>query len=124
MSENRWVREVSAAPAHSGGGFPMPSFPNLEVAYFTDPAALAALQAYPHSNSAGGDGVNTAGFTWSAPNPISLNTYIAKIDWQANAKRAISAGSRLGANKTRVERLRRYPGCGTGKRRPWRQASR
>ena len=49
-----------------------------------NPAALAALQAYPHSNSAGGDGVNTAGFTWSAPNPISLNTYIAKIDWQAS----------------------------------------
>src|SRR4051812_1506694 len=43
MSESRWVREVSDAPAHGGGGgFAMPSFPNLEVAYFTDPAALAA----------------------------------------------------------------------------------
>ncbi|MDQ1496177.1 MAG: acetoacetate decarboxylase, partial [Actinomycetota bacterium] len=40
-SQNRWVREVTDAPAH-GGGFPMPSFPNLEVAYLTDPAALAA----------------------------------------------------------------------------------
>ena len=42
MSQNRWVSEVSDAPAHGGGGFPMPSFPNLEVAYLTDPAALAA----------------------------------------------------------------------------------
>ena len=50
-----------------------------------NPAALSALQAYPHSNSpGGGDGLNTAGFTWSAPNPITLNTYIAKIDWQAS----------------------------------------
>lgn len=49
-----------------------------------NPAALAALQAYPQSNSPGGDGFNTGGFTWSAPNPISLNTYIAKIDYQAS----------------------------------------
>src|SRR5437588_10013001 len=42
MSESRWVRQVSGAPAQSGGGFPMPSFPNLEAAYFTDPDALAA----------------------------------------------------------------------------------
>jgi acetoacetate decarboxylase len=42
MSQNRWVREVTEPGAHGGGGFQMPSFPNLEVAYLTDPAALAA----------------------------------------------------------------------------------
>jgi hypothetical protein len=28
-----------------------------------------------------GDGVNTASYTWSAPNPASLNNYIARFDW-------------------------------------------
>src|SRR3954453_17224828 len=42
MGQNRWVREVTDSAGHGGGGFPMPSFPNLEVAYLTAPAALAA----------------------------------------------------------------------------------
>jgi hypothetical protein len=49
-----------------------------------DPAALATLKAYPLPNTAGGDGLNTGGFTFSAPNPIKLNTYIAKFDDQIN----------------------------------------
>ena len=28
-----------------------------------------------------GDGLNTGSYTWSAPNPTVLNTYIAKIDY-------------------------------------------
>jgi len=47
-----------------------------------DPNALTTLQGYPTPNTAGGDGLNTGGFTWSAPNPIKLNTYIAKFDDQ------------------------------------------
>jgi hypothetical protein len=65
-----------------------------------NPAALAALQAYPHSNAAGGDGVNTAGFTWSAPNPISLNTYIAKIDWQASSSHHVFVRGNLLGDRT------------------------
>ena len=42
MTQSRWVRDVTAAPDRPGGGMPMPSFPNLEVAYLTDPDALAA----------------------------------------------------------------------------------
>src|SRR4029077_11286458 len=41
-----------------------------------DPAVLTTLQAYPLPNSSGGDGLNTGGFTWSAPSPATLNTYI------------------------------------------------
>jgi len=73
-----------------------------------NPAALAALQAYPHSNAAGGDGVNTAGFTWSAPNPISLNTYIAKIDWQASSSHHVFVrGNLLG---DRISGPAQFPG--------------
>jgi Carboxypeptidase regulatory-like domain len=44
-----------------------------------NPNALATLNAYPNPNSPGGDGLNTGGFSWSAPNPARLNTYIAKV---------------------------------------------
>ncbi|MBZ5548310.1 MAG: carboxypeptidase-like regulatory domain-containing protein [Acidobacteriia bacterium] len=54
-----------------------------------DPNALATLNAYPDPNSPGGDGLNTGGFTWSAPNPTRLNTYIAKLDYQ------LTTGQRL-----------------------------
>jgi hypothetical protein len=54
-----------------------------------DPNSLTTLNAYPDPNTIGGDGLNTGGFTWSAPNPGRLNTYIAKLDYQ------VSAGQRL-----------------------------
>ncbi len=50
-----------------------------------DPNSLAVFQQYPMPNSnALGDGLNTAAYTWSAPDPASLNTYIAKIDYMVS----------------------------------------
>lgn len=47
-----------------------------------DPNVLAVLNQYPLPNTlSSGDGLNTAGYTWSAPNPASLNTYIARFDF-------------------------------------------
>jgi acetoacetate decarboxylase len=46
MAQNRWVRDVTAGAGAGGGGF-HPTLPNLEVAYFTDPAALAAVLPPP-----------------------------------------------------------------------------
>lgn len=54
-----------------------------------DPNALTTLNAYPSPNTPGGDGLNTGGFTWSAPNPATLNTYIAKVDYQATARQRL-----------------------------------
>jgi len=54
-----------------------------------DPNALATLNQYPNSNTFGGDGLNIGGFTWSAPDPERLNTYIAKVDYQ------LTTGQRL-----------------------------
>jgi hypothetical protein len=52
-----------------------------------DPNVLAVLNKYPEPNGAAkGDGLNTASFTWSAPNPIKLNTYIAKIDYTLSSQ--------------------------------------
>jgi hypothetical protein len=47
-----------------------------------NPAMLQLLQLYPMPNGfVAGDGYNTGSFTWSAPNPATLNTSIAKLDW-------------------------------------------
>lgn len=40
MAQNRWRTEIEPGSAQSGGGF-TPSLPSLEVAYFTEPGALA-----------------------------------------------------------------------------------
>ncbi|PYX85612.1 MAG: hypothetical protein DMG68_17635, partial [Acidobacteria bacterium] len=46
-----------------------------------NPAVLQVFQTYPHPNTnAVGDGLNFAGFTFSAPAPGKLDTYIAKLD--------------------------------------------
>ena len=47
-----------------------------------DPNVLAVLNQYPMPNGyAAGDSLNTASYTWPAPNPASLNTYIARFDY-------------------------------------------
>jgi hypothetical protein len=52
-----------------------------------DPNAIALLNQYPSPNSfVAGDGLNTAAFTWSAPNPVNLNTSIGKIDYILSQK--------------------------------------
>src|SRR5262249_51657683 len=43
-----------------------------------------AIPAYPHANtiaSAGSDGLNVLGYTFAAPQPTSLNTYLARLDY-------------------------------------------
>lgn len=52
-----------------------------------NPAVLKLMNTYPLANgSLAGDGYNTASFTWSAPNPINLNTYIARVDYSISDK--------------------------------------
>lgn len=47
-----------------------------------DPNVEALFNQYPHSNStAVGDGFNFLGYTFAAPTPGALNTYIAKFDF-------------------------------------------
>jgi hypothetical protein len=62
-----------------------------------DPNSLATLNVFPNPNTPGGDGVNTGGFTWSAPDPARLNTYIAKVDYQlTNSQRLFIRGNLQG----------------------------
>jgi hypothetical protein len=50
-----------------------------------DPNVEALFNQYPQSNStAVGDGYNFVGYTFAAPTPGSLNTYVAKFDFNIN----------------------------------------
>jgi len=52
-----------------------------------DPHSLAVFQQYPLPNGyVAGDGLNTASYTWSAPAPASLNTFIAKVDFAVSSR--------------------------------------
>ncbi len=63
-----------------------------------NPNALVILQSYPLPNGNLGDGgFNAGSFTWSAPNPEHLNTYIAKLDYaQSDRSRFFVRGNLLG----------------------------
>jgi hypothetical protein len=65
-----------------------------------DPNAVAALNAYPDPNSPGGDGLNTGGFSWSAPDPARLNTYIAKVDYQLTPGQRLFARGNLQGDRS------------------------
>ena len=52
-----------------------------------DPYSLAVFNQYPLPNGyVAGDGLNTASYTWSAAAPASLNTFIAKVDYEASGR--------------------------------------
>jgi hypothetical protein len=52
-----------------------------------NPSVLAVLNQYPLPNGfSAGDELNTASYTWSAPNPASLNTYIARVDYMLSRR--------------------------------------
>ena len=52
-----------------------------------NPAVLQLMNSYPLPNgSLAGDGYNTASFTWSAPNPLNLGTYLARVDYSLSEK--------------------------------------
>src|SRR5262245_29736159 len=58
-----------------------------------NPAALAVLagaaQRYPANDSTVGDGLNTSGFRFNARTPTSLNTYIARLDFNLTDRQTL-----------------------------------
>jgi hypothetical protein len=66
-----------------------------------DPYMITQLNQYPMPNGfEAGDGLNTASFTWSAPNPITLNTYIAKLDYLPSQNNRIFVRGNLMGDRT------------------------
>ena len=73
-----------------------------------DPNTLALFNQYPLPNGqVYGDGLNTASFTWSAPNPTVLETYITKFDYLAGSHRLFARGNLQNDNTSGVPQ---FPG--------------
>ena len=68
-------------------GNPVGPGPNGNIANLggANPAALFAKYPAPNSTSGGGDGLNSAAYTFPGADPISLNTYIFKLDYKISA---------------------------------------
>jgi hypothetical protein len=56
-----------------------------------NPQLLALINSrYPHANDlAAGDGINTGGFLFNAPAPLSENTYTTRIDYDLSPKQKL-----------------------------------
>lgn len=56
-----------------------------------NPALLALINSrYPHANDlSAGDGINTGGFIFNAPNPNTVNTYTTRVDYDLTSKQKI-----------------------------------
>lgn len=80
---------VGASPATcnwTAAGFPFDGGPDPYVANVNGSNSTAIFTLYPHPNTnAVGDGFDYRGFTFAAPNPISHNTYILKLDYKLTA---------------------------------------
>jgi len=65
-----------------------------------DPNVLTVLNQYPMPNGfSAGDGLNTASYTWSAPDPASLNTYIARFDYMPSHRNWLFARGNLQSDR-------------------------
>jgi hypothetical protein len=65
-----------------------------------DPNVQTVLNLYPGPNGlSAGDGLNTASYTWSAPNPASLNTSIVRLDYMPSQRNWLFARGNLQDDK-------------------------
>jgi hypothetical protein len=56
-----------------------------------NPGILALFNSrYPQANDlSGGDGINTGGFRFNAPNPDTVNTYTTRVDWDLTSRQKL-----------------------------------
>ena len=71
-------------------------------------AVLHYFSHFPHTNTGGGDNLNTAGFTFSSPSPSTLNTSILKFDYNFHDKHHLFIRGNL--QKDLTSQPEQYPG--------------
>ncbi len=100
----------SACPATPGN--PVGPGPNGYIADLggANPNALFKGYPAPNSTSGGGDGLNSASFTFPGNDPTSLNTYIFKLDYKISADGNHSMFIRGNLQNDRERRPPQFPG--------------
>ena len=75
-----------------------------------DPNWLSYTNArFPHSNAAGGDGVNSGGFDFNAPNNNSETNYVGRVDYNINSSMKAFARFTI-ARQNSTENLNEFAG--------------
>jgi hypothetical protein len=72
-----------------------------------------AIPAYPHANtnsSSGSDGLNVLGYTFAAPQPTGLNTYLARVDYNLTTNGSHRLFVRGGLMNDRISYAQEFPG--------------
>jgi hypothetical protein len=76
-----------------------------------DPNALALFNQYPAANGTSlGDGLNTGSYTFSSPNPVTLNTSIGRLDFTPGQKHRLFVRGNL--QKDTTAGTEQFPGQG------------
>jgi Carboxypeptidase regulatory-like domain len=76
----------------------------------TDAAWLAFTNGrFPQSNASGGDGVNSGGLTFNAPNNDFETNYVGRVDWNMNDKMKLFARFTI-ARENAVSNPNEFPG--------------
>ncbi len=77
----------------------------------TNPATLEYFRSFPAPNdSTVGDGLNTAGYRFSAPTPLVWNTWVSRLDWTADPDGLHRMFLRLNFQDDRITSLPQFPG--------------
>jgi len=93
-------------------GNPVGPGPNGNLANIAgaNPNALFAKYPAPNSTSGGGDGLNSAAYTFPGNDPTSLNTYIFKLDYKISANGNHSLFVRGNLQNDRESKPPQFPG--------------
>lgn len=94
-------------PGNPAGPGPNGNIANLGGA---NPNALFAGYPAPNSTSGGGDGLNSAAFTFPGNDPTRLNTYIFKLDYKISADGNHSLFIRGNLQNDRESKPPQFPG--------------
>ena len=76
-----------------------------------NPATLEYFRSFPEPNdSTVGDGLNTAGYRFTASTPLAWNTFVSKIDWAADRNGLHRMFLRVNYQNDRISRVPQFPG--------------
>ncbi len=100
-SEVQALDPCSTTDCSGTPGFTAPGF---------DPALLSLFQnRYPAPNDySGGDGINTAGYRFNAPTPLTENQYVTRVDYNINSNNKLFVRFNL-QNETGINNLVQFP---------------
>ena len=98
---NQTITKAQVAALDAANGCAVCNTPQYAPGPGADPYALAYFNALPAANGLNlGDGLNEGSFSFSSPNPRTLNTSIARLDYVPSEKHRIFARGNLQKDTT------------------------